>query len=405
MGLANKLFFVFILINFGISSGSGILAAQFYGHGDRKNLRKVMGLALNIALLNGLAFLGIGTFFPQHVMGIFSTNLQTIELGGKYLRIVCISYPLVAITGVYVSTLRSTGEVRIPLIVTSTAIAVNIVFNYLLIFGKFGFLKMGAQGAALATLIARTVEVLLTVSMIYFRKTILACRIDELFGYSKELIRQFVVRALPVIGNEFMWGLGTTLYSVAYGRMGNEAISAITIAATLQDMTTVLLSGVASATVVILGNELGANKLNNAKKYASYSLHMAVIASAIIMLVLTALKYPFLNLYEVSAEVKAATIACITVFTFAVPFKSIAWVNIVGVLRSGGDTVACLFLDTSGVWLIGVPLAFLSGLVWKFPIHIVFAFVSLEEIYKVVLGLVRYRQGKWIRNLAVEVEE
>lgn len=404
VGLANKLFFVFILINFGVCSGSGILASQFYGHGDIKNLRKVMGLALNIALLNGLAFSAIGILYPKFVMGIFSTSPDTIELGARYIRIVCLSYPLVALNGVYVSTLRSTGEVKIPIIVTATAIVVNIVFNYFLIFGAFGFPRMGAEGAALATLLARIVEAILIVTMIYRKKNVLACKISEMYGYSRELIHQFLLRALPVIGNEFMWGLGTTLYSVAYGRMGNEAVSAITIAATLQDMTTVLLSGIASSTVVILGNELGANKLENAKKYARYSLHIAVLASLIIMVILTALKHPFLHLYEVSPDVRAATIACITVFSFMVPFKSIAWVNIVGILRSGGDTLACLFLDTSGVWFIGVPLAFIAGLVWKLPIYWVFACVSLEEIYKVVLGLIRYKQGKWIRNLAAEVE-
>lgn len=403
VGLANKLFFVFILINFGVCSGSGILASQFFGHGDVKNLRKVMGLALNIALFNGLMFSTIGTFFPDFVMGIFSTNPDTIALGAKYLRIVCLSYPLVAINGVYVSTLRSTGEVKIPLIVTSTAIAVNILFNFLLIFGLLGFPKMGVVGAALATLLARIVEAILIVVMTYRKKHILACKISQLFGYNSDLVRQFLIRALPVIGNEFMWGLGTTLYFVAYGRMGNEAVSAITIAATLQDVTTVLLSGIASSTVVILGNELGANELEQAKKYAAYSLQVAVLASGIVMLTLTILKYPFLNLYEVSPQVKASTIACITVFTFVVPFKSIAWVNIVGILRSGGDTIACLFLDTSGVWLIGVPLAFLAGLVWKLPVHWVFACVSSEEVYKVVLGVIRYKQGKWVRNLAIEV--
>lgn len=403
VGLANKLFFVFVLINFGVSSGSGILAAQFFGHGDIQNLRKVMGLALNIALFNGIAFSLIGTFYPEFVMGIFSTNPDTIALGAKYLQIVCFSYPLVAVNGVYVSTLRSTGEVKIPLIVTSTAIVVNVVFNYLLIFGVFGFPRLGAEGAALATLIARIVEVILIVVIVYMKKHVLACKISELYGYSRELIQQFLIRALPVIGNEFMWGLGTTLYSVAYGRMGNEAVSAITIAATLQDMTTVLLSGIASSTVVILGNELGANKLENARKYARYSIHVAVLASMIIMVILTALKHLFLNLYDVSPQVKVATIACITVFTFVVPFKSIAWVNIVGILRSGGDTIACLFLDTSGVWFIGVPLAFLAGLVWKLPIYWVFACVSTEEVYKVVLGYIRYRQEKWVKNLAVEV--
>ncbi len=404
VGLANKLFFVFVLINFGINSGSSLLAAQFFGHNDIKNLRKVTGLALTIACCNGLVFLIIGSFFSQAVMRIFSTDTQTVVQGAKYLRIVCLSYPPAAISGVYVAMLRSTGEVKIPLKVTIAAIIINIVCNYTLIFGAFGFPRMGVEGAAVATFIARVAETALTVGLTYRKKSILACKVNELYGYGRELIRQFVFRALPVIGNEFFWGIGITMYSVVYGRMGNEAISAITISSTLLDLTTVWVFGVSAATSVILGNELGANKTENAVRYANYSTHMSIMVSLLIMLILNVLKYPFMLLYDVGDSVKASAMACITVFSLLLPFRALGNLNIVGILRSGGDTVAGLFLDVSSVWCVGVPFAFLAGLVWKLPIHLVFALVNLDNVYKMVFSTIRCRQGKWIKNLAEEVQ-
>lgn len=403
VGLANKFYFVFILMIVGVASGSGILASQYWGKQDLKNLKKILGLGIILSLIVSILFTTLGIFIPQKIMAIFSTNPKTIQLGASYIAVVCLSYPLVAISFTYISILRAIGEVKTPLIITTIAIIVNVSLNYCLIFGKFGFPVLGIIGASIATSIARMIELILIISSIYIRKNILACKLYEMLGYSQSLITQYIQRAFPVIANEFMWGLGTTLYSVAYGRMGNTAIASITISSTLEDVVTVWLSGIASATVVILGNELGANRIHTTKKYGAYSYITSICASIFVMFLLTTLKYPFLSLYNVSDEVERNVILCITIFTCFIPFKSLAWVTIVGILRSGGDTIACLLLDISGVWIIGVPLAFLGGLYWQFPVYIVYSLVLTEEIYKSILAYLRYRQGKWLKNLTIEL--
>ena len=178
-----------------------------------------------------------------------------------------------------------------------------------------------------------------------------------------------------------MWGLGVTMYSLAYGRMGDAAVAAITIAQTIQDLLLVLFQGLGAATAVILGNALGAGELKTAERYAK---NAQVVQ------------------FMLSAEVAADVSACLIAFSLFMPFKMYNYVNIVGVLRSGGDTKFCLFLDCAGVWCIGIPLAFLGGLVWRLPIYIVYTLVMTEEIFKFVLGYLRYRKKKWIRNLTVE---
>lgn len=287
VGLANKVFFVFSLLVFGIVSGSGVLAAQYWGNNDVKNIRKVLGLALMLALAGAAAFMIPAMVCPELVMRIFTVSPETIRVGSAYLVVAAVSYPFTAFTNVYVAMLRAVGQVKLPVFTSCLAIVVNIVLNFLLIFpartvtaaGQEIFIYgagLGVVGAALATLIARIVEAAVLVLVVYMRKFPIACRIREMFGYTKAFIRQFVSTCAPVIANEFMWGLGVTMYSLAYGRMGDNAVAAVTIAMTIQDIVFVLFQGLSAATAVILGNEMGAGHLERAEEYAANFLPAAV---------------------------------------------------------------------------------------------------------------------------------
>ncbi len=405
VGLANKVFFVFTLLVFGINSGSGVLAAQFWGSKDVKSIRKVLGLALALAVTGAVAFMIPAAIKPRLLMRIFTTSNTSIEMGAAYLTVAALSYPCTALTNTYVAMLRAVNRVKEPVIISCAAIVTNICFNYILIFGKFGAPAMGVRGAALATLIARVAEVILILAVVYLGKTPLACGIKDLFGWSRGFLKKFFVTALPVIFNEFIWGLGTTIYSMAYGRMGDDAVAAITIATTIQDLVVVLFQGLSAATAVILGNEMGAGQLKRAETYGKNFFILQFLVTAVMACVCVALRWKFIALYQpgISDQVAQAVSRCIVVFAIFSPFRMFNYVNVVGVLRSGGDTAMCLFIDTSGVWCIGIPLAFIGGLILKQPIHIVYGMVTLEEVYKAVIGYIRYRQKKWLRNLAVEL--
>ena len=405
VGLANKVFFVFTLLVFGVSSGSGVLAAQYWGNQDVKNIRKVLGIALLISVIGAFAFLVPARLNPELMMRIFTTSEASIKMGAAYLMVAALSYPCTAVSNTYVAMLRAVNRVKEPVIISCITIFINIVFNYIFIFGKFGSPVMGVVGAALATLIARIVEMTLILCVVYLGKTPLACRIGELFGYSKDFLVQFFKTALPVICNEFIWGLGVTIYSMAYGRMGDDAVAAITIATTIQDIVVVLFQGLSAATAVILGNEMGAGKLKRAEKYGTSFLILQFVVTLAAMGVVFLIRWPVISLYQpgISDEVAMSVNRCLLMFILFMPAKMFNYVNVVGVLRSGGDTVMCLFIDTSGVWGIGIPMAFIGGLVLKQPIHIVYGMVMLEEVYKMIIGYWRYRQKKWLRNLAVEL--
>lgn len=404
VGLANKVFFVFSLLVFGVVSGSGVLAAQYWGNKDLKNIRKVLGTALMIAGLGSLFFVAPSILRPAFVMRIFTTSQSAIGLGATYLPIAAVSYPFIAVTNVYVAMMRSVGRVKAPVVTSCMAILINIVLNYILIFGKLGMPAMGVAGAAVATLAARVTESLVILLVVYVARTPLACRLRELFGFSRAFLRQFVTTCTPVIANEFIWGLGTTIYSMAYGRMGDDAVAAITIATTIQDIVMVLFQGLSAATAVILGHEMGAGRLKQAEKYAREFFILSFLTTLAAMGICFCIRWHIIGLYQITPQVAQAVNLCLLVFILYMPFKNFNFVNIVGVLRSGGDTRVCLLIDTSGVWAIGIPMAFLGGLILRQPIYIVYAMVLSEEFYKAIVGYLRYRQKKWLRNLAVELE-
>ena len=403
VGLANKVFFVFALLVFGVSSGSGILAAQFWGKGDARGVRKVLGLALVIALISSALFVIPAVFCPQFVMSIFTTSTGSIAIGAEYLRIAALTYPLIAVSNVYVAMLRATNRVKFPVATSCVAIIINVILNYMLIFGKFGAPQLGVVGAALATLAARIAEVVLILSYVNLKKTPLAGRFRELFAFEKIFVIQFFKTASPVIANEFVWGLGVTMYSLAYGRMGDEAVAAITIASTIQDIVNVLFQGLSAATAVILGHEMGGGRLKTAEKYAKNFLILQFIVTLVGASFCYATRWQVISLYSITEAVAFDVSRCLTVYALYMPFKMFNYINVVGILRSGGDTIVCFLIDTSGVWLIGIPMAFVGGLVLKQPIYVVYAMVMAEEAYKAVIGYLRYRQKKWLRNLTVNL--
>lgn len=399
VGLANKVFFVFSLLLFGICSGSSILTSQYFGKKDIKSIRRVLGSSLVIGLIGSIFFVIPGILCPKLVMNIFTPSTNTIAIGASYLAIVAISYPLTAITNVYTAVLRSVNEVRLPVVISLVSIFINIVLNYTLIFGHFGAPALGVQGAALGTLIARIIECLSILTIIYIKNGPAAAKIKELIDFNKEFTKKFFITVTPVIINEFMWGLGVTMYSLVYGRMGDGAVAAITITQNVEQIITVMFQGIGSATAVILGNELGANKLEKADIHAKYLIVMQLVLSLVMGVVCFLIKMPLIRLFSVSEFVALDISKCLIVFIIYLPFKMFNLVNIVGVLRSGGDTKAALFLDVTGVWIIGIPLAFLGGIFLGLPIYIVYAMVMFEEVYKFILGIRRYRQKKWLKNI------
>lgn len=400
VGLANQLFFFYFLIVFGINSGSSIFIAQFWGKDDIPNIKRILGLAVTLSSVVGVIFTIVAFFKPEFVMQIFIKEPEVVKLGSDYLRIVSLSYIITAIAFAYSVAARSIGQARMPMVVSAISFVTNTVFNYLLIFGKFGFPELGVKGAAYGTLIARIVELGFILYASYSNLGPLNATIKELTDWNKEFVNRYLKTTYPVILNEGFWALGQVMYSIAYARIGEEATAAVQIATTIQNVFMVISRGLANACTVMVGNKIGAGDEEEAYNYATQFLTMATLFGLVLGITLSlspdlTLKL-FRNLEPNLYNLSKKMLVVMGIFFFLKMFNSTL---IVGVLRGGGDTTFSLVIEMGAVWLVGVPLAFIGALVFKLPVYLVVALVSLEEVTKAIIGLPRVKSKRWVKNV------
>lgn len=402
VGIANQYFFLLNLVLFGVVSGSSIFTAQYYGDNDIPNIKRILGISILTSGTAAFIFFIVGFFFNSQIMSIFSTDKVVISIGSEYLRIIVFSYVITAITFSYSFTLRSIGQVKIPMIISVIALAINTILNYLLVYGYFGMPKLGTNGSAIATLIARTIEMILMITVVYSQKLIIAAKVREMLDLSIDFVKNFFKITAPVILNESMWSLGVSMYAIVYARMGTEVIASTNISATIERITWVIFMGLGNACAVMIGNKIGEGNKDEAYLLAKRFIVLCPILAILAGLIVFFTSGWTLSVYKVSPTVYNYSHNILMVFSIFLIAKVINYVSVIGIFRSGGDTKFSLILDTAGVWLIGVPLAFLGGLVLKLPIHFVYVLVYLEEVVKLMFCIPRVISKKWINNLTAK---
>ncbi|WBW99659.1 MATE family efflux transporter [Oceanirhabdus sp. W0125-5] len=405
VGQANKLFFLFILILFGVYSGSGVFSAQFWGKKDIPNIKRVLGLSLILGGAVSIIFSLAAILIPKTIMIMFSKDLEVIKLGTEYLRLIGISYLLTSVTFAYGMSARSVGLTQIPMYASVISLIINTVLNYTFIFGKFGFEEMGVKGAAIATLIARCIELFVILYLVYKYNggTIIAAKFNELFDFTLEFVGKILKTALPVIFNEFFWSLGMTFYAVIYGRISTEAVNSVEISNTILNLFMIIGRSIASASAVMIGNKIGDNNVEEANIYARRLCKLGVYVGLIMGVILIITAPLFVNLFNVEQAIKKDVITILVVLGFISFIKILNGILVVGVFRSGGETVFAMALDSGTVWFIGIPMAIIGGICLKLPIPIVIALVNIEEVVKVVIGMKRMLSNKWIKNIVDEM--
>lgn len=402
VGLANQVFFFYAVTIFGVATGSSIFLAQFWGKRDTKNIAKILGLSLTVVSVLGVLFTLTALIIPEFIMKIFSNDTEVIRLGVDYLRIVSLSYIVTGISFSYAVASRSIGQAKMPMVVSMISFLTNVVFNYLLIFGKYGFPQLGVKGAAYGTLIARVVEIALILYSIYSRKknNPLAHSLRNMTNWTGNFIKKYFKTAYPVILNEAFWSLGTVLYSLAYAKIGTEAAAAVQILNTVQNIFMVMSRGLANACTVMVGNKIGADEEDEAVEYANnfmiLSTSLGLILGILLFFSTDLILIFFRNLTPGLYNTSKNLLIILAVFFFIRSFNA---TMIVGVLRGGGDTKFSMILEMGSVWLVGVPLAFLGALVFKFPVYYVFLMVNTEEVVKAIIGILRVKSKKWVTNV------
>lgn len=399
VGIANQIFFIFALVLFGTNASLSIFIAQYWGKKSGRDIRQAIGLGLIFSFIFSILFMGAIFSVPEIFIGIFTTDKAVIKLGVDYIVIVAIGYPLTAISMVYSVGLRSIEKAAFPLVSSASSLVVNTVLNYVLIYGKFGFPMLGVKGAAIATVIARVLECVLIIGLVYRKDLAVACRLKDIFSLKRKFVFSIIRVAIPIIANESLWVLGTSAFAVVYGRMGTNEIAAFNILQTLDRISFVITLGLGSACAVLIGKKIGEGRNDKAYIYGARSIIIAPIVGVIIGVILFVTRNSVVSLYDVSPVVKEFARTIIILSACMMVVKSINFTNLMGVLRAGGDAHFVLVLEAIPLWFISVPLAIYTGLFLHWPLPYVFLVAQAEEIIKGTLGLFRFFTKKWIHNL------
>ena len=390
---------IFIVSLFGLNSGGGILAAQYYGKKDYKNLKKCLGITITVGLLFSFLFFLMGLFIPEKIIGIFTSDPKVLKLGANYFRIIALIYPLIGLGYSFNMQLRAIGKNQYSLYSTIIGLCINLVGNYLFINGNLGFPAMGVVGAAIATVIARIVSVFYLIYIIYKNKLPMAGNFQELFKLSWSFIAKALKISLPVFGHEIMWVTGVSMYVIIYGRIGTEATAAIQVVKSISNLVFTLVFGLSSGTAAIIGQEIGAGNEENAYKYAVELLKISLVIGTAVALFVYAICPVVLILMKVDSAIYPLAREIVLSEGILIIIKTTGTLFIVGVLRAGGDTLWTMFADLIPLWTFAIPLTYIAGLKFGLPIALVYLCSGSDELLKMPFCIQRLKSRKWINNL------
>ncbi len=412
VAIVNQLLFVFNLCIFGGLAGPGIFATQFAGAKDDEGVRHCFRIKLMVGAAMLAAAFAVFIGLPDKLISLYlaeNTAAQdaadTLGYAKTYLAIMLAGLLPFTVTQAYASTLREVGETRMPMVASIAAILVNLVFNYLLIFGKFGFPELGVAGAAIATVLSRYVEMLIIV--IYTHKE--AIRFPFICGAYRSLkvpaplAKSVFLRGMPLLVNEFLWSSGMSVLMQCYSVRRLDVVAAYNIASTLSNLFKVVFLSMGNAVAIMAGQALGANDIEGAKK-SVWRLIVVSVGSNIIMSTLLIVFAPLIpEIYNTEPHVRQMAAQMLYVVAVMMPFYSFAHCCYF-TLRSGGRTVLTFVFDSVFTWGVNIPIAYL--LAYHTPMTIVPLYFAVQsvELFKVIIGFILIKKGVWIHNI-VESKE
>ena len=397
--MAGQIQFILTLILFGLSSGAAVLTAQYWGKRDTRTVEKVMGMTVRFSVTVGLIFFVAAFFFPRQIMSVLTDVPAVIEEGVPYLRIMACSYPITAVTIICLNVLRSVEKVNISTTVYLLSLFTNIGLNLCFIKGWFGFPRIGITGVAIATVSARVLEIVIT--LVYVRRNgLIRLRLKDIFKKNKTLAKDFLHYSMPVVVNEMLWGTAISLSATVIGHLGQEPIAAQSVATTVRQLAMVVVFGIANATAIIVGKEIGAGRVERAKTYSRklmrFSLIAGICGAALMFGLRPVIPAIMTNLSELASTYLSFMMLAMSVYVI---FASVSATGIVGVFRAGGDTRMGLLLDVGTLWVICLPLGFLAAFVWELDVRWVFLILISDELLKFPIVIWRFRSMRWLNNV------
>lgn len=403
VGLAGKFSSIFSVMVSAIGAVAGIMISQYMGQNNKREIRR--GFYLNLIIAIGLAILFtiICIIFPKQIMGLYTRDQQTLTVAARYLAIIAGTYLPMAGATLLSTLFRCMEKAHLPLFASIASALLNTGLNYILIFGKFGFSPLEAEGAAIATLISQCVNCVVMLIMLTGYKVFLKKDSDIRTTAARFNWKQYAKMLFPILVCEFAWSLGENVYAAIYGHIGTESSAAMTLINPVQGLMIGALCGLSQAAGVIIGKKLGNKEYDDAYQSAKKLIAYGFAGSIILSVVIIAASTYYVEIYQVEESVKLLTRQILLAYAIIAPFKVENMILGSGIIRSGGKTQYVMIIDMIGTWGFGVPLGLLSAFVLKLPIPYVYFILSLEECIRFGISMVVLRKKKWMNSLeAVE---
>ena len=377
--LGNQMQTLVMSCSFGLASGGGVLIAQYWGKKDMVHIRKVVRLTIQAVFLSVSVLTLLALAFPQQILHIFTPDAEVIEAGASYLSLVAFSYLPYALASCYLSSLRGTEQVKMTVGIYGCSFFVNVFFNYIFIFGKLGAPALGVRGAAVGTICARCSELILALVYMYTKEKLVGFRVKDCFTWDNELLGEYFRHSLPVVGNELLWGFGSTVTNIIMGQIGRTFVAASSITMVLHQFSFVTLNGVGNAAAVITGRTVGEGSYARVRRVANTLVVISFGLGAVNSLFILCVRPLFLSMYHVTPAVHDAAYSMIGVLALLQLVMGVELTCIVGVLRGGGDTRLGFLFDCGTLWLASIPLGFFTGLVLHWPVPAVLSLIHISE--------------------------
>ena len=401
VSLASQITFVENLFLAAMTIGLSMLAAQYWGKKDKAAVERIFAYVMKITAIIAFVFFISALCCPKGLMRIFTKEQPLIDGGAVYLKTVSLSFLLTGISQVYLCALKNSGKAAKSSIIGSTSVVINIVLNAVLIFGLFGLPKMEIAGAALATVIARVIEVVWCIFETA-KKDRVKLKLQNIIHDDRLLRHDFWKYTTPVLGNEIVWGVGFTMYSVIMGHLGTDAVAANSIANIAKNLIACFCLGLASGGGIMVGNELGAGQLEAAKGYGKKLCKIAVISGSVSGLILLALSPAIIHIAKLSETSTAYLRIMFLVCAYNLIGYSVNSTTVAGIFCAGGDSKFGLCCDSVVMWCITVPLGLIAAFILKLPVIWVFFIVNLDELLKLPAVYIHYKKYKWVKDLTVK---
>ena len=396
VSLATQVTFVFNLFMFAFMAGENMFVAQYYGKGDYTGISQVFSLVTKICGCIAVVFLAGTLFFPEQLMRILTNEETLIVLGSEYLRVIGISYVFSGIAQIFLAIMKNCGAVNMSTLINGVMVILNIALNAVFIFGLSGFPKMGIKGAALATVLATVVQFMWSVGYVL-------CRIRavkfSLRSCEKKLFGRFWQKTVPLLINNLAWGIGFSMYSVIMGHLGTDAVAANGIANISKNLVVCFCLGLGNAGSIIVGNRLGADRLQEAKEVGETLTKTAIIAGIVSGLVLIALSPFITKMVDLTPTARGYLQKMLLISSYYIAGKSVNCMTIGGIFAAGGDSKFGMLCDSVTLWCIIVPLGCICAFILKLPVMVVYFVLNLDEIIKLLVVYKHYKKYKWIKNL------